>query len=117
MTYISNLYFFIGIISAAFFYTIGSYYFRYGYENNIKFQYIFIISIILGITSFLIKIPIYYYYGHKFTIMHINIYFLIISFILIILYSKFFLQEEIKLHTYIIMTTIILLIIYDQLLL
>jgi hypothetical protein len=105
---------FLGIFLSALFYSIGSYYFRYGYINKIKFKYIFLISIICGIISYLIKIPVFYFLGKKFTIMYINILFLIISFVMITIYSKFILNETIKIHTYIIFTIIVMLIVLNN---
>ena len=113
---ISYIFLIIGIVLAAIFYSIGSYYFRYGQLNNIKFIYIFIISLTCGIISYLIKIPVFYFFGKNLTIMYINIIFLITSFIIITLYSKIILNEQIKIHTYIIFFFIISLIILDNLL-
>lgn len=108
------LYFFIGLLFSAIFYTIGSYFFRYAEKLNIKFQYIFLISIILGMIAYAIKVTIFYFYGKKFTIMFINILYLVATFFLVTLYSKIILNEDIKIHTYIIFTIIILLIILDH---
>ena len=104
----------LGIFFSALFYSIGSYYFRYGYMNKIKFKYIFIISIICGIISYLIKIPVFYFLGKNMTIMYINILFLVISFLIITLYSKFILNETINIHTYIIFTIIVILIVLNN---
>lgn len=110
------IFFFIGIICASFFYTMASYYFRFAEKKNLKFRYILLISIILGMISYSIKIPIFYYFGKDLSIMIMNIYYLITTFIIVSLYSKFILLEKIKLHTYIIITLIILLIILDNIL-
>lgn len=106
----------IGLLLSATFYTIGSYYFRFAQQNNIKFKYIYLISISLGILSYLIKIPTFYFFGKNFKIMFIHIIFLIASFITVLLYSKFYLKEEIHLHSLIIFTIIILLLILDNIL-
>jgi hypothetical protein len=106
----------LGIILAAIFYILASYYFRYGEYHNIQFQYIFIISVCLGIISYMIKIPIFYYLGKDLSIMVINIIFLIIAFILVVLYSKFILHEIIPIYTYTIIVMIVLLILLNQLL-
>lgn len=108
-----NILLFLGIVSGCVFYISGSYYFRYASENNIKFKYILIISILLGCISYLIKIPVFYYFGGNFSIMHLNLFFLVISFIMVCFYSKFILKEDIQIHTYIIMSIIVLLIIFD----
>ena len=108
--------FIIGIILSSIFYTLASYYFRFADDNNIKFKYIFIISIILGIISYSIKIPTFYYFAKNINIMFINIIYLVITFIFVTLYSKFILNEQIKLHTYIIIILVVLLIILNGLL-
>ena len=108
------LLFLIGIILSCTFYTLGTYYFKFGIDNNIKFKYIYIISIIFGIMSYVIKIPLFYYFLKDINIILINTFFLLITFILITLYSKFILNEKIFLHTYIILFFIVLLIILNN---
>jgi len=111
---VNYLLFTIGLLLSCTFYTIGSYYFRFGQENNIKFKYIYLISIIFGILSYLIKIPTFYFFGKKFKVIFIHIVFLVTSFLLVLLYSKFYLKEDVKLHSIIIFTIIILLLILDN---
>ena len=113
---LNYLLFSIGLLLSCTFYTIGSYYFRFGQENNIKFKYIYIISIILGILSYLIKVPTFYFLGKNFKVIFIHIVFLVGSFLLVLLYSKFYLKEDVKLHSIIIFTIIILLLILDNIL-
>ncbi len=108
--------FIIGIILSSIFYTLASYYFRIGESRNIKFIYIYIISIFLGLMSYSIKIPIFYYFGKQFSIMIINTIYLIVTFILVTLYSKFVLEENIPIHTYLIIFLIVLLIILNDIL-
>ena len=108
--------FIIGILISASFYTLGSYFFRLGEKYNMKFINIYILSILFGLMSYLIKIPTFYYVGKKISVMIINIIFLVTTFILVILYSKFILNENIPIHTYIILTLIILLIILNHIL-
>lgn len=102
--------FLIGVIFGSIFYTLASYYFRYGKMHNIKFFYIFLISIFFGIISYSIKVPIFYFLGKDYTIMFINVIFLITTFVVVTLYSKFILSEEIQTHTYIIFALIVLLL-------
>jgi len=106
--------FLIGIFISSIFYTLASYYFRFAEKNNIKFKYIFLVSIILGIFSYSIKIPVFYIFGKNINVMIINIIFLVTTFILVTLYSKIILKENIKLYTYIIIILIILLIILNN---
>ena len=107
--------FFIGLVISSIFYTFSSYYFRLGEQLNVKFQYIYIISIIFGLISFLIKIPIYYYFGTNFNILSIHVYFLVITFSLLYFYSYYILSEKIPLHTIIILFTIIMLLVINDL--
>jgi hypothetical protein len=104
----------LGIIIASSFYVVANYYFRYGQKLNESFLKIFLISLLFGTLTIIIKIPFFYFFGKNISIMIINIIFLIISFILVILYSRFILNEEIKLHTYIILILIVLLILLNH---
>ena len=106
--------FFIGITLSCTFYILGTYYFKYGIKNNIEFKYIYITSIIFGIMSYMIKVPVFYYLIKDVNILLINAYFLVIVFILTTLYSKFILNEKIFIHTYIILFFIILLLILNN---
>lgn len=108
--------FIIGTIFASIFYTLASYYFRIGEQNKIKFIYIYIISIFLGLISYGIKIPIFYYLGKNMNIMIINGLYLIITFIFVTLFSKFILDEKIPIHTYLILILIVLLIVLNDIL-
>jgi hypothetical protein len=113
---LSYAFFIIGIIISSIFYTLASYYFRIGEQNNVKFTYIFIISVIFGIVSYAIKIPVFHYLGSHLSIMVINITFLVITFIIVTLFSKFVLKEKIPLYTYIIIVLVVLLILLNNIL-
>lgn len=111
---ISNILFFIGLFFACIFYIYGSYYFRLGEMNNDKFIKIFLISIICGLISFSIKIPIFYFFAKNLNVMMINIIYVTMIFIVVTIFSKFVLKETIKLYTYIIITLVILLILLNS---
>lgn len=104
---------FIGIIFASIFYTFASFYFRFAENNNIKFNYIFAISIILGIISYSIKIPTFYYFGKNINIKLINIIYLAVTFIFVTLYSNIILKEPTSMHTFIITFLIVSLLILN----
>lgn len=106
----------IAIILSACCYVSASYYFRYGEQNNIKFKYIYLISLIIGILSYSIKIPIFYYFGKNISIMILNILFLVTAFIIVMFYSSYILGEKIPLYTYIISILIVLLILLNNIL-
>ena len=112
----NNLIFVIGIILASIFYVIGTYYFRLGENNNDNFNQIFWVSLFFGMCSYLIKIPVFHFYAKNISVMLINIFFLTTTFIFVVLYSKYILHEEIKLHTYIIICFIVGLILLNDLL-
>jgi hypothetical protein len=104
----------LGIIIASLFYVIANYYFRYGQTINQTFLKIFLISLLFGILTITVKVPILYFFEKDISIMLIHVIFLITSFTIIILYSKFILNEKIKLHTYIILILIVLLILLNH---
>ena len=108
--------FFLGTLIAAFFYVIGSYYFRYGQENNIKFKYILLISVFFGILSYLLKVTTFYFCAKKIKVLLLHIIFLLFSSVIVYIYSKFYLKEKIKIQSLVIYIIIILLIILDSLL-
>ena len=97
-----HLIFFIGLFLACIFYIFGSYYFRLVETSNDKFIKILLISILCGLISFSIKIPTFYFFAKDLNVMLINIIYVTITFILVVLFSKFVLKETIKLYTYII---------------
>lgn len=105
---------FVGIILTAITFVTASYYFRYGEKHNQSFSYIFLVSIIFGIISYSIKVPVLYFFGKNMSVMLLNIIILITIFIVVTLYSYFILKEHISMHTYIIITIIILLIILNN---
>ena len=111
---ISHTLFFIGLFFACIFYIYGSYYFRLGEMSNDKFIKVFLISVICGLISFSIKIPTFYFFAKHLNIMLINIIYLTITFILVVIFSKFVLKEHIKLYTYIIIILVVLLILLNS---
>jgi hypothetical protein len=111
-----NIIFIIGIIFSGIFHVLGSFYFKYAKINKLSFLKIFLISMLFGILSYIVKIPIFYFFSQKMNIITINIIYIIITFILIILYSYFILNEKIPIYTIIISILILLLIILNYLL-
>jgi hypothetical protein len=108
--------FILGVLLSASFYTIGSYFFRLGQKRNIEFKHIYVLSIIFGLLSFIIKVPMFYYFGDKINVITINTIFLLTVFILVNLYSIFILNENIPLYKYCIFILIVLLIIISNIL-
>ena len=91
----------IGLIIYSIFHTFASYGFMY-YKNTRSFSYVFAVSLLTGIISYMIKIPLYYYYGKT---NHMNTYLLYITILsfAVALYSDYFTGEKVKPHTYLIL--------------
>jgi len=113
---LTYIFFIIGIFISSIFYTIASFYYKYAQKYNIKFIYIYLISILLGIFSYSIKIPAYYFFGQNMHVLLINIIFLVSTFIIVMLYSRFILNEKIPFYSIIIIIIILLLIILNHIL-
>ena len=116
MKNIIYLFLVIGLFLSAVFYTFVVYYSRYSTINKIKFSYIFPIALFLGLIAFAIKIPTIYYFGKEVNVYFINLVYITSIFICAIIYSKFFLNEKIEIHTYFVTFLIILLLILNMLL-
>jgi len=111
-----NIILLIGIILSSLFYVLGSYYFRLEEYHHNNFTKILVISLLFGMCSYFIKIPIYHFYGKDRPVTFINIIFLVFTFIFLSIYSKYILHEEPKFHTYIIICIIIGLILLNDIL-
>jgi hypothetical protein len=70
-------------------------------------------GILFGSLSYFIKIPLFYYYAKQNIVLTYILYMAILS-IVIVLYSKFILQEQIQTHTYLILTMILILLCYNE---
>jgi hypothetical protein len=91
-----------GLLLYSIFHTFASYGFRYYKTTNRTFSYIFTVCLLSGIISYMIKIPLYYYYSGT---NHMTIYLLyltILSFSMSV-YSVYFIGEKVKTHTYLIL--------------
>ncbi len=103
----------IGIILYSILYVIATYSYKYYEKKNKSFIFIFTICLSLAILSYIIKIPLFYYYAKKNTLMTHILQTVIISFVLVI-YSKYILDEKIYIHTYIILFLILFLVILNE---
>ena len=106
----------LGLLISGIFYVCATYYFRYGQIKNESFMKILGISIMLIIITFLIKIPVFYYFGSEVSVLVLYMIFLIITFIIVIIFSNLILNEPIQLYTYVIVVLIVLLIILNDML-
>jgi len=110
----NTIIFWTGIIIYSILNVIASSYFRTGQIKKESFSYIFLLSITLGIISYLIKIPLLYFYSGDMSIMIINIVITVSIFITAVFYSQIILKEKINYYTYIIIILIILLILLND---
>ena len=68
-----NIILLIGIILSSLFYVLGSYYFRLEQHHHNNFTKILVISLLFGMCSYFIKIPIFHFYGKDRPVTFINI--------------------------------------------
>ena len=94
-----------GLVLYSIFHTFASYGFTY-YKNVRSFPYIFTVCLLSGIISYMIKIPLYYYYGGTNHMTTYLLYVTILSFV-VALYSAYFTGEKVKPHTYLILIAFI----------
>jgi hypothetical protein len=103
----------IGLIIISIFYELASFGYIYSENNKYSFKYIYLISLIFGIIVYLIKIPLFYYYGLDNTLLMYTLYLIVVS-ITVILYSYFILKEKVYTHTFIIFLIIICLFVLNN---
>lgn len=87
--------------------------YKYYKKKGKSFLFIFFISLFFGILSYCVKIPLLYYYDENDSITTYSLSIVILTFILI-LHSKFILNEKVKTHTYLIIVFIIFLVLLDK---
>ena len=116
MKKIDYLFLIIGLFLSAIFYTFVVYYSRYSNINKIKFSYIFPVALFLGLIAFAIKIPTIFFFGSGKNVYFINLIYITSILICSIIFSKFFLNEKIETHTYIVTLLIIFLLVINMLL-
>jgi len=96
----------VGLIIVSIFYELASFGYTYSTNNKYSFKYIFLVSLICGIMVYLIKIPLFYYYGLDNSLIMYTLYLIVVS-TTVIFYSHFILKEKTYMHTRIILTIII----------
>jgi len=103
----------LGLIVVSIIYVMATYGYAYLQIRGYSFKTIYIISILLGVLLYSIKIPLFYYYDLDNTLITYLLYTIITS-ITVIVYSRFILKENINTHTYIIMLAILVLFILNE---
>jgi hypothetical protein len=78
---------------------IATFGYKYFKKKEKDFLFIFLVSLFFGILSYCVKIPLLYYYGEQDSVSTYILSIVILTFILI-LHSKFILNEKVKFHTY-----------------
>ena len=103
----------IGLIIFSIVSIIATFGYKYYKKTGKSFLFIFFISLFFGILSYCVKIPVLYYYDENDSITTYSLSIVILTFILI-LHSKFILNEKVKTHTYLIIVFIIFLVLLDK---
>ena len=92
---------------------IATFGYKYYKKKEKDFLFIFFISLFFGILSYCVKIPLLYYYDEQDSVSTYILSIVILTFILI-LHSKFILNEKVKIHTYVIIFLIVFLVLLDK---
>jgi len=103
----------IGLIISDTLALFASFSYKYYKKKDKTFLFIFIISLIFGILSFILRIPLFYYYGIDDTVTIYILNAIVVSCLLLI-NSKYILNEDVKPHTYIILVITTSLIILNN---
>jgi hypothetical protein len=103
----------IGLIIVSIFYVLASFGYKYLEEHNVSFKYIYILSLLAGVMVYVIKIPLFYYYDLDNALITYMLYMIVVS-VTVTLFSTFVLKEKIHTHTYIIMSIIMCLFIFND---
>jgi len=102
----------LGLIIVSIIYVLATFGYAYLQTIGYSFKSIYIISILLGMLLYIIKIPLFYYYDLDNTLITYLLYTIIIS-ITVVFYSRIVLKETIHKHTYVIMVAILILFIFN----
>jgi hypothetical protein len=103
----------LGLIVVSIIYVLATFGYTYLQIKGFSFKSIYIISILLGMLLYSIKIPLFYYYDLDNALITYLLYTIIIS-ITVVLYSRIVLKETIHTHTYVILVAILMLFILND---
>ena len=103
----------VGLLIYSIVHTMGSFGYKYWKKHGKSFIFIFFTSIFLGTISYFIKVPLFYFYANQTAVLTYIIYMVDLA-VVVTLYSKFVLKENIALHTYMTLLIMILLVSYNQ---
>lgn len=104
----------IGLVFYSIFLLLGTFSYKIMMSKGYLFNSIFIVSMIFGILSFVVKIPLFYYYAREYDSLYINTLTLIVAAVVTNLFSYFILGERLYAHTYLIMLAIAILFVFNN---
>lgn len=104
MDYSFLLYAFLTAIGCVF-HIVGTYFFKLDKSN--EFPKIYALSILLGMIASMIRVPTNMFLGSQYSVVFMEIFYLFLLFVATTIYSKWILNENIQIHTYIIFAMII----------
>jgi hypothetical protein len=103
----------IGISLASILHVVGTFGYKYWKTQSNSAWFIILLGILLGSSSYVVKVPLFYYYAKQNVLSTYILSISIIS-IVITLFSKFILKEQIQMHTYIILLLVVILLSYNE---
>jgi uncharacterized protein (DUF486 family) len=106
----------IGLIIYAFFNTLASYSFKHLIPLGKSMEYIFLIEMFFIIIAYMVKIPLYFFFAGSNGVTTIHVLDIAIYSVVVVLYARFYLKEQVHLHTVIILNLIIALTILNEVL-
>ena len=104
----------VGLVFYTIFLLLGTFSYKIMMTKGYMFKTIFIVSMIFGILSFVVKIPLFYYYAREYDSLYINTLTLIVAAVVTNLFSYFILGERLYAHTYVILLIIAILFIFNN---
>jgi len=103
----------VGLFLYSVLHVLGSYGYKYWEKQGKGMSFIFFIGIFFGFLSYVIKVPLFYFYGTQSSVLIYIIYLVVLS-IVVVWFSKIVLKEQEELHTYITLIIVVLLAAYNQ---
>jgi hypothetical protein len=103
----------IGLFIYSVLHVLGTYGYKYWEKQGKDISFIFFVGIFFGFLSYVVKVPLFYYYGTQTSVL-IYITYLVILSIVVVLFSKYILNEQEALHTYITLIIVVILVAYNQ---
>jgi len=106
----------IGLIIYAIFNTLASYSFKYLIPLGKSMEYIFLIEMFFILIAYMAKIPLYFFFAGPNGVTTLHVLDIAIYTVIVVLYARFYLKEQVHMHTVIILNIIIALTILNEVL-